>query len=191
MKNTPKDPEKIREEWTKHEAYYAGFKGLEELARERNEETPRAANYAIRTQVDGLNNYYSDLSGIDTGPDTPTRQEFKDEADINYILRNYGALPTQKTDWGAHDYTLDLQQAIHAMEEASAAATMVPDELKSKYPTLMHVMNGTQNGEYEKDLYALSQRKKAADERAQQEHEFQKWKTEGAPKAGAQKTDTQ
>lgn len=114
---------------------------------------------AERTQVDGLEDEYSLLTGTDTGTDTATRQEMKDESDINILLARFGVNTPIRggLDYGAEiDYNMDLQQALGAIESARRANTAVPEELREKYPTWREVLNGAETGEYQKDLQTLA-----------------------------------
>lgn len=104
---------------------------------------------AIRTQVDELQDQYSDEAGLDcSGDKDMARQEFKEEADVNTILLRFGlgashGLP--KT-FGETDYDLDLQNALHAIRDAKAAHSRLPEELKADYPTWQSFLNAVESG---------------------------------------------
>lgn len=119
---------------------------------------------SMRSQADNLGDAMSDLSMIWFDQDeTQTKQEFKEEADINYLLTRFGANAQQKpVEWGQEvDYSLDLQTALDAMTAAQATTKQVPPELISKYPTWRHVLAGVESGQYEYDLKELATRKEA------------------------------
>lgn len=123
---------------------------------------PKGYARAMRSQADNLGDQISWESGLDTGDETRVRQEDADSADINQLLNKYGAFAQQQRPvvWGAEvDYTMDLQQAIEAVKLAQRAAHTVPQELRDKYPTWRHVLNGVESGQYETDLAELSRRK--------------------------------
>ena len=95
----------------------------------------------------------SDANGLDTGTETTTRQEFAQEADINYILDRFGVNQQQRpVTYGEVDYTVDLQQTLHAAEQLKRAHLNVPDELRDKYPTWESVLAAAETGEYQNDL---------------------------------------
>lgn len=120
-----------------------------------------AKPFHVRTQNDGEQRAYSLLARIDTGPDTPTRQEFAEEADINNILMKYGAAPQRPFEGDKEiDYNLDLQQAYEALEQVSKTNFNVPAELRQKYPTWRHVLTAVETGQYEYDLKALDTHRK-------------------------------
>lgn len=128
-------------------------------------------NPSIRTQIDGLEDEYSLATALDTSADPMlTRQEYKDEADLNILLSRFGVPGARPMTWGQEiDWNTDLQQALGAMEQAKSVENTVPEELKSKYPTWRHVLNAVENGAYGNDLKALAEQKakdKAAADRA-------------------------
>ncbi|QCQ85119.1 internal scaffolding protein [Blackfly microvirus SF02] len=115
-----------------------------------------------RTQNDGLGNEASDAGGITFDPtDTLVRQEFKDECDLNILLARFGINTQVRTDgiYTETDYNLDLQQALAAMASARQANLDVPEELRNKYPDWLAVLEGADNGTYQKDLQILADRK--------------------------------
>lgn len=128
---------------------------------------------AIRTQIDGLEDEASMETGISfEGTEAITRQEFRDEADINIILSRFGAAQ-QRTDgiYTDTDYTLDLQQAFAAVEAAQKANLNVPPELRDKYPSWKEVLTGAESGEYERDLILLEEHKAAQTQQRKAEEE--------------------
>lgn len=121
---------------------------------------------AIRTQVDGLFEQYSEATAIDCSdrPDM-TRQEFRDDADVNKVLQRYGVdgLP-RKPVYSEVDYNMDLQQSIEAIREAERAIQKLPDELRSKYGTWEAMFHGAYSGDLPRDLQMYHQ--KIAEEKA-------------------------
>lgn len=105
---------------------------------------------AERAQTDGKQDYYSELSGLDCSADTDlTRQEYKDDADINKLLARYGVgIPQRRMVFGGEvDYTLDLQQAHEATFAAQRAWQMLPDHLKDEMPTWQAMLSKLATGE--------------------------------------------
>lgn len=121
---------------------------------------------AIRTQTDELQDSYSKLTALDCSdlPDR-TRQEFKEETDVNYILTRYGAnAPLTQAIYGEVDYNMDLQQSLAAIETAQDAVRKLPWALRDKYYHWEMLMEGMRSGEFKKDLDAH-----LAEERAKQD----------------------
>lgn len=115
-----------------------------------------------RTQNDGRGDEISQTSAIDfTGTESLTRQEDRDSTDINLMLSRFGVLPPPRAaSYGLEvDYSLDLQQALTALQEAEEATLNVPQELRDKYGDWRTLMAGVQSGQYEYDLTALAVRK--------------------------------
>lgn len=111
-----------------------------------------------RTQIDDDFDKVSQATGLDANEPLITRQEFKDEADLNILLARFGVNAQQRPmTWGQEiDWNTDLQQALNAISEARQAEFNVPPELQSKYPTWRHVLNGAETGEYADDLMRLA-----------------------------------
>lgn len=103
---------------------------------------------AHRTQHDDLQDKISDASGIDcsTEPDT-TRQEFKDEADTNVLLKRFGVgIPLKPVVYGETHFDIDLQQALEAVNQARTAYRGLPPELKRIYPSWQTLLNAIESG---------------------------------------------
>lgn len=100
-----------------------------------------------RDQADiGLVDQPIDCSNSPNNPDV-ARQEFKDEADINYVLSRLGVTAPRGTPtYGEWDDTIDLQQAIAAVREADAAFNKLPRELKQKFPNMNEIIRAVDNG---------------------------------------------
>lgn len=113
-------------------------------------------NPAIHTQIDSdeKRRAISTETGIDCTDDPGiTRQEMKNETDVNFILSRFGVngLNQRPLVYGETDYTLDLQGAYFAIEAAQAAYSALPDEIKKKYRTWPDFLNAIERGEV-KDL---------------------------------------
>lgn len=112
---------------------------------------------AERTQIDGLGDEVSFLTGLDCRSDIDrTRQEYKRESDINYILSRFGisggGLPQKSPIWGETDYTLDLQQAFASIHAARDAWTNLPDDLRQRYPNWQTLLRALFTGDLKIDL---------------------------------------
>lgn len=108
---------------------------------------------AIRGQADGKQKWWSDFTGMDfTESPSVTRQEFRDETEINTLLARYGVGQAQRPlTFGEANYDLDLQQALMAIEEAKVAHYRLPDHLKTQYPTWREFLNAVETGQLTKD----------------------------------------
>lgn len=109
---------------------------------------------AIRTQIDGLNEQYSWDTALDCSdlPDM-ARQEFKDETDVNIILARYGVDGLKRDPtFGEIDFDVDLQQSLNAISTTEAAVENLPQELRDKYPTWLHMLRGVYSGSFKRDL---------------------------------------
>lgn len=106
-----------------------------------------------RTQVDDLQDLYSDEAQLHTGTDSLTRQEFKDEADINKLLSRFGiGAPARPLTWGEIDYDTQLQEALHAIAAAREAHANLPAEAIAKYPNWVSLLQAIETGQLEIDL---------------------------------------
>lgn len=91
-----------------------------------------------RTQNDGYGDQASISSGLVFDPinDDFTRQEFTQDADVNVILRRYGAnLPLRPVQFGEVDTDLDLMGAYASVDAAREAHASLPDNLREAFPT--------------------------------------------------------
>lgn len=114
-----------------------------------------------RRQSDNLGDEISKQTAYrNTGPEL-TRQEFKDEANLNILLARFGVNQQvrQNANFTEVDYNLDLQTALGAIDAARRANMKVPEELRAKYPNWLAVLEGAETGEYGKDLQDLATRK--------------------------------
>lgn len=75
------------------------------------------------------------------------RQEFKNDADINYMLTKFGITPERGAPtYGEWDDTLDLQQALTSVAEARGAYSDLPTELKQKFGSMEDLLKAYNNG---------------------------------------------
>lgn len=129
-----------------------------------------------RTQDDGLGDIVSEMTAHTPQGESLTRQEFRDDADINILLARFGVdqQMRQPTYGQTVDYSIDLQTAMAAVNDARRIAGNVPDELRQKYPTWREVLNGSETGQYQADLKELSDKKAEAKRAAAEEAERKK-----------------
>lgn len=94
----------------------------------------------------GLEDVLLDASNSPINKDM-ARQEFKDEADINYMLSRFGVTQPRGTPtYGTTDDTLDLQQALTSVREARAAYGDLPLNLREKFTSMEAMLNAIENG---------------------------------------------
>lgn len=75
------------------------------------------------------------------------RQEFKDEADINYMLSRFGVTAPRGTPtYGEWDEAIDLQTALIAVEEAKYAFGRLPKPLRDKFDNMADLLRAVDNG---------------------------------------------
>lgn len=78
-----------------------------------------------------------------------TRQEFAQEADINWLVQRYGAnfaggVPVR---YGDHDFDLDLTSAYEQLSAAQATFNDLPPKLRKAYPTITSLMEALERGD--------------------------------------------
>lgn len=75
------------------------------------------------------------------------RQEFKDEADINYMLSRFGVTQPRGTPtYGEWDDSINLQDAIDSVREARAGYSRLDPELRRKFPSMEAMLTAIENG---------------------------------------------
>lgn len=75
------------------------------------------------------------------------RQEFKDEADVNYMLAKFGVAPPRNAPtYGEWDDSIDLQSAITSVREALGAYERLPADLRERFTSMEGLLNAVTNG---------------------------------------------
>lgn len=75
------------------------------------------------------------------------RQEFKNEADINYMLSRFGITQPRGTPtYGEWDDSIDLQSAIQAVAEAREGFSTLPKEMTDKFKSMEEMLKALENG---------------------------------------------
>lgn len=94
----------------------------------------------------GQDNVILDASHSDDNKDT-ARQEFKNEADINYMLNRFGITPERGAPtYGEWDDSIDLQSALQAVAEARTGYATLPEELRNKFKSMEALLTALQEG---------------------------------------------
>lgn len=100
------------------------------------EDPSNAPVQAMRTQNDGLNDYWSNRSGLICPPEEDrTRHEQAADTDINTLLQRYGlGAPQKALEFGHANYDLDRLGAYAAIDDLRAAWTRLPEHARERYP---------------------------------------------------------
>lgn len=103
----------------------------------------------LRQQLDS-HDEITRLTGLVCPPeDNRTRQEFKDEADINNIVSRFYpfAPPSARVpQFGEQDMSLDLHSAMLAVQDAKEAYQTLPESLRASYPTYADFVSAVADG---------------------------------------------
>lgn len=108
--------------------------------------------FVSRTQADSVEDFarYSDEAVVVcTAEEDRTRQEFAAEADINVILRRFGAggFEPRPVRFGVQDFNDDLQGVMIAAREAQDAFERLPEKLRRRYPSWNELLPALETGE--------------------------------------------
>lgn len=105
----------------------------------------------VRRQGDLQNEASSQANRIAFDPrEDRARQEDKDMADINKIVKLFGgSLVPPPPNSAEVDYTLDLQNALHAVRQAREAYDTLPYDLRQKYTDWKQLLQAIEDGTYE------------------------------------------
>lgn len=94
----------------------------------------------------GVDNPTIDASNSPENKDM-TRQEFRDEADVNYMLSRFGITQPRGTPtYGEWDDTIDLQVALQSVSDARSAYRQLPENLREKFPSMEDMLIALENG---------------------------------------------
>jgi hypothetical protein len=101
-----------------------------------------------------LNDEYSFDAGISfEGTEDLARQEFKEEADINFLLAKFGVnTPNRPPTYAEVDYDIDLQSALMAIHEVKKAHRQLPEDILNRYPSWQSLLNAVESGTLQLDL---------------------------------------
>jgi len=80
----------------------------------------------------------SDLTGLDTGEETLVRQEFKEEVDINVIMRRFGAgvvnvFGSARPMYGDFTGISDYDSALEKVQAIDKRWAMMPAEFRDRF----------------------------------------------------------
>lgn len=107
---------------------------------------------AERTQTDGKQEEYSRKAGLDFSEDIPenkskTRLDQQADTSIERMLIQHGVIQRpQAPQYKDVDYTLDLQEALHAIAEAKSMYARLPEGLRERYRSWQALLNAIEDG---------------------------------------------
>lgn len=100
----------------------------------------------FRSKIDSLDAVTFD-SGLACDPEEDmTRQEFKDEADINKLMARHGLLP-RPVQYGEWDFDQDLTSSVQARQAVDEAYQVLPVEVRRQYPDMGSVWAAIARGD--------------------------------------------
>lgn len=104
---------------------------------------------AVRSQADRLGDVASLATAVsfDLAEDV-ARQEFKDDADVNVILRRFGVPVPQQLPYGVADMSLDYFGAVNAVRDVNAAMARLPQSVIDRYGSVQAVFDAIAAGTF-------------------------------------------
>lgn len=104
----------------------------------------------IRDQANFLDHPHEGGISFDPAEDR-TRQEFKREADANWLIKKYGGgIPLSAVRYGEQNFDLDLLSARGLVARMEAGFGSLPPEILKKYPTPAALLAAYESGELDK-----------------------------------------
>ena len=105
--------------------------------------------YHHRAQTDSDFDAVSLHTGIDFDPDDDkTRQEFRDESDIHYLVNRYGGIDAHQrpVSFGEVDFDVDLLSAHEVVRAARTQYENLPPHIREKFPDMLSVIRAHETG---------------------------------------------
>lgn len=108
----------------------------------------------LRTPFNYNTDMVSDATGTDTGPETKTQQQFKDEVDINTIVERFGVtgeMPPTMTFPTEQDFTdtFDFQTSMNVIVKARESFMEMPAKVRARFQNdpqqFMEFMHNSEN----------------------------------------------
>jgi len=85
-------------------------------------------------------------NGLVCNPDEDmTRQEFRDEADVNKLMMRHGLVP-RPVQYGEWDFDQDLTSSVQTRQAVSEAYAVLPQEVRAKFPDMGSVWAAIASG---------------------------------------------
>jgi hypothetical protein len=123
----------------------------------------------LRTPYNYDRDEVSKNTALISDSETLTQQNFKDETDLNMMIRKYGVLPVSEVNWKEFDATVipkDYQELQNMLLEADQAFMELPAEVRKAAdndPTKFLAMVEAQQAEIRKQERESAKAAKAAD----------------------------
>jgi len=117
-------------------------------------ETGEVITPFIRTPYNYDTNQVSDATGTDTGTDSKTQQQFKDEVDINTIVERFGVTgemppPINFPQTQEFEETFDFQTSMNVIRQAQESFMTLPAKARARFDNnpqkFMEFMNEEDN----------------------------------------------
>lgn len=99
----------------------------------------------FRSKIDNLDAVTFDSGLFCDEEEDMTRQEFKDESDVNSLVRRHGLIP-RPVRYGDWDFDVDLQSSMEARRAVSEAYAVLPPEVRGLYPDMGSVWAAIASG---------------------------------------------
>lgn len=119
-----------------------------------DKETGEVITPFIRTPYNYDTNQVSDATGTDTGTDSKTQQQFKDEVDINTIVERFGVTgemppPINFPQVQEFEETFDFQTSMNVIRQAQESFMTLPAKARARFDNnpqkFMEFMNEEDN----------------------------------------------
>jgi len=117
-------------------------------------ETGEVITPFIRTPFNYDTNKVSNATGTDTGPESKTQQQFKDEVDINTIVERFGVTgemppPINFPEVQEFEETFDFQTSMNVIRQAQESFMTLPAKARARFDNnpqkFMEFMNEEDN----------------------------------------------
>lgn len=105
--------------------------------------------YHHRAQTDSDFDAVSLYTGLDFDPeDDKTRQEYRDESDIHFLLNKFGGIddPRRPLQFGEADFDVDLLQAHEVIRSARERYNSLPQHIRDQFPDMLSVIAAHESG---------------------------------------------
>lgn len=92
----------------------------------------------------------SERPGLACDPkDDRTRQEFKKDSDVNYLIKKYGAnIPMGNVRFGVQEFGVDRFEALRRLETAQDTYDALPESVKAVYGDWETLLAAIADGSY-------------------------------------------
>lgn len=99
----------------------------------------------FRSKVDNFDDITISSGLFCDSEEDVTRQEFKDEADINKVLQRHGVMP-RPVQYGEWNFDEDLTSSVQARQAVDDAYMALPADVRAQYPDMGSVWAAIASG---------------------------------------------